>query len=380
MMRLLRCRDACMVLVWKFNRKHVPYLAIMVAVGATPWVWGAVFSHYDAEPEPVAEPDPVPPATPAAQPDPAPPVQQTVAWYAADTPIGWVFRDESVSGALWADTVMAGVSAGTVGASSTHTYTDPVSLRESFIPTQITVAATPTLLSLEEYEGFESGMLEMMESVYGMEVSKTDHGMVSVSGLPGTLTEYGVSSPEMTVRMRSAIALADGVLYSIGLAAEGGRYAAAVPLFERVVESFVIIPEGAPGRPPVWDDAGLLGMQACGGQAGCFTGVVSRVVDGDTIDVDGVRVRLALVDAAELGTADGAAAAAFAGSVCGVGSVATVDEDDGQQSGSHGRMVGEVWCGGRSLNGELVDAGHAGILTAYCQASEFSTRPWAACR
>src|SRR4051812_40762354 len=39
----------------------------------------------------------------------------------------------------------------------------------------------------------------------------------------------------------------------------------------------------------------------CLGTADCFTGVVTKVVDGDTLDVNDVRVRLALVNTAERG-------------------------------------------------------------------------------
>ncbi len=41
----------------------------------------------------------------------------------------------------------------------------------------------------------------------------------------------------------------------------------------------------------------------CLGKADCFTGVVTRVVDGDTVDVSDIRVRLALVNTAERGEA-----------------------------------------------------------------------------
>lgn len=65
----------------------------------------------------------------------------------------------------------------------------------------------------------------------------------------------------------------------------------------------------------------------------------------------------------------GPGTAAFAESICLEGSLATLNEDDGQQEGSYGRMVAEVWCSGRSLNGGLAAAGHGGVLTSYCPAS-----------
>jgi endonuclease YncB( thermonuclease family) len=37
----------------------------------------------------------------------------------------------------------------------------------------------------------------------------------------------------------------------------------------------------------------------CQGKADCFDGTVTEVVDGDTLDVNNVRIRLALIDAPE---------------------------------------------------------------------------------
>jgi endonuclease YncB( thermonuclease family) len=73
----------------------------------------------------------------------------------------------------------------------------------------------------------------------------------------------------------------------------------------------------------------------CLGKAGCFTGVVTRVVDEDTVDVNDIRVRLALVNTAEMGEARHTEAIEFAKSVCGVGAKALVDEDDGQPNGTY---------------------------------------------
>src|SRR5215204_707067 len=42
----------------------------------------------------------------------------------------------------------------------------------------------------------------------------------------------------------------------------------------------------------------------CQGQADCFTGIVTELVDGDTFDVNNVRVRLSLVNTPEREIAD----------------------------------------------------------------------------
>lgn len=115
----------------------------------------------------------------------------------------------------------------------------------------------------------------------------------------------------------------------------------------------------------------------CVGTAECFTGTVTKIVDGDTLDVGTTRIRLALVNAPERGEHGYSEATNFTKSHCPVGSAVLVDEDDGQRSGSYGRMVAKVFCGGRILNAELLDAGHAGMYTQYCNVSEFAGESWA---
>ena len=44
----------------------------------------------------------------------------------------------------------------------------------------------------------------------------------------------------------------------------------------------------------------LTQISECRGVAGCFTGKVTEIVDGDTIDVNNVRIRLSMVDAPEI--------------------------------------------------------------------------------
>lgn len=115
----------------------------------------------------------------------------------------------------------------------------------------------------------------------------------------------------------------------------------------------------------------------CVGTAECFTGTVTKVVDGDTLDVGNTRVRLALVNTPERGEAGYSEATAFTSLLCPVGSTVLVDEDDGQTSGSYGRMVAKVFCGGRILNAELLYGSYAEILKQYCSVSEFAGESWA---
>jgi endonuclease YncB( thermonuclease family) len=115
----------------------------------------------------------------------------------------------------------------------------------------------------------------------------------------------------------------------------------------------------------------------CKGTARCFIGPVTHIVDGDTLDVDGVRIRLTLVDAPESGQPGYPEAKGFTAATCPLGSQALVDEDDGQTGGSYGRIVAVVTCGGVNLNAALLASWNAVILTQFCSVSEFANEPWA---
>jgi len=115
----------------------------------------------------------------------------------------------------------------------------------------------------------------------------------------------------------------------------------------------------------------------CKGTSACFEGRVTKVVDGDTIDVNTVRVRLALVNTPERGDSGYAEATQFTATLCPLGSTVLVDEDDGQTQGSYDRMIARVFCGDKVLNAELLNAGLAVIDTRFCGVSEFSNEDWA---
>ncbi|MEM2760552.1 MAG: thermonuclease family protein [Nitrososphaerales archaeon] len=115
----------------------------------------------------------------------------------------------------------------------------------------------------------------------------------------------------------------------------------------------------------------------CKGAALCFEGIVTRIVDGDTVDVDGKRIRLALVNTPERGEPGYSEARNFTSALCPLGSTVLVDQDDKQMYDRYGRMVAVVYCDGTLLNAELLSAGHAIILTSFCNVSEFGTEAWA---
>ena len=111
------------------------------------------------------------------------------------------------------------------------------------------------------------------------------------------------------------------------------------------------------------------------------SGKVTRIIDGDTIDIDGIRIRLALVNTPERDQYGYEEALAFTRSSCPVGSTAVYDIDDGQKD-SYGRMIAKVWClpAGKSLNSMLIEHEHAEILSRFCSVSEFGDDDWAASR
>jgi hypothetical protein len=116
----------------------------------------------------------------------------------------------------------------------------------------------------------------------------------------------------------------------------------------------------------------------CQGQADCFTGTVTDIVDGDTLDVNNVRVRLSLVNTPERGDSGYSEAKGYTESTCPIGSKALVDEDDGQKEGSFDRLIGLVYCGNEKLllNERLLNEGHAKIFEDFCGTSEFSNEDW----
>lgn len=121
----------------------------------------------------------------------------------------------------------------------------------------------------------------------------------------------------------------------------------------------------------------------CKGASACFSGKITKVVDGDTVDVKGTRIRLSLVNTPERGQVNFTESKNLANRLCPVGSMALVDQDDGQKAGSFGRMIGEVYCkynpsnlNATSLNEQMFKSGYAEILTNFCTKSEFAHEQW----
>jgi len=116
---------------------------------------------------------------------------------------------------------------------------------------------------------------------------------------------------------------------------------------------------------------------SCLGDGLCISARVERVVDGDTIYVEGYKVRLSLTNTPEKNESGFSDATKFTEKLCPVGSVITIDQDDKQQYDKYGRLLGKVFCNDKNLNSELLYNGHANILSQYCSSSEFSSESWA---
>jgi micrococcal nuclease len=108
-----------------------------------------------------------------------------------------------------------------------------------------------------------------------------------------------------------------------------------------------------------------------------LVGNVTHVADGDTLDINGITIRLSLVNTPEREQPGYKEAKEFVKSLC-LGKKGELDVDDGQRRGDrYGREIGIVYCNGVNLNEKLMDNHLAKILTQYCDISEFSNEKWA---
>jgi len=115
------------------------------------------------------------------------------------------------------------------------------------------------------------------------------------------------------------------------------------------------------------------------GNARSFTGKVTGIINGDTIQVDGQSVRLALASTPEVNTPMGLAAKQYLLQICPIGSAVTVNEDDGQTEDSYDRIVALVKCNGVTLNAAVIEKGFGHLSFVNCDKSEFSDQAWSRC-
>ena len=116
----------------------------------------------------------------------------------------------------------------------------------------------------------------------------------------------------------------------------------------------------------------------CKGITLCYIGKVTKVVDGDTLYIDDLRIRLSLTNTPEKNQQGFSEAKNFTAELCKIGTIAKVDQDDKQPTDKYGRILGKVYCANNEvLNAELLHEGLAYILRQYCKVSEFATEDWA---
>ena len=111
-----------------------------------------------------------------------------------------------------------------------------------------------------------------------------------------------------------------------------------------------------------------------------FVGTVTKVIDGDTLDVktaDGetITIRLALIDAPEKEESGFDEARNFTTEQC-LDKNAEVDPDNNQGL-TYGRTVAVVYCEGVNVNEAILDNGFADIYQDFCDVSEFADSSWA---
>ena len=109
----------------------------------------------------------------------------------------------------------------------------------------------------------------------------------------------------------------------------------------------------------------------------CYQGTITKIIDGDTLEVDNITIRLALIDSPEYYQEGLKEAKEFTSSICPIGSTAMIDVDKGQITDNYNRIIAVVYCNNRNLNAELIINGHATIDEEFCNVSEFKNEDWA---
>ena len=111
-----------------------------------------------------------------------------------------------------------------------------------------------------------------------------------------------------------------------------------------------------------------------------FSGTVTKVTDGDTLDVttsegETITARLALIDAPETDEPGFDEARNFITEQC-LDKNAEVDPDNNQGL-TYGRIVAVVYCEGVNVNEAILDNGFADVYQDFCDVSEFADSNWA---
>lgn len=104
------------------------------------------------------------------------------------------------------------------------------------------------------------------------------------------------------------------------------------------------------------------------------SGYCYNVIDGDTIDVEGIgRIRLVGVNTPEIGQAGYGEAKNFVTSLC-LGKTVYLDIDNAKHHDKYGRTLAVVYSGDTNVNAELLKKEYAEIM--YIPPSEFNPHLW----
>lgn len=104
------------------------------------------------------------------------------------------------------------------------------------------------------------------------------------------------------------------------------------------------------------------------------SGYCPYVVDGDTIDVDGIgRIRFVGVNTPERGQPGYQEAKEFVSSLC-LGKTVGLDIDDAKHYDKYGRVLAVVYSGDINVNAELLKRGYGEVM--YIPPSEFNPYSW----
>lgn len=121
----------------------------------------------------------------------------------------------------------------------------------------------------------------------------------------------------------------------------------------------------------ITDNTSLNGIKSTKYEA---SGLCYHVVDGDTIDVEGVgRIRLVGVNTPEKGQSGYQSATDFVKSMC-LGKTVGLDIDDAKHYDKYDRTLAVVYVDGFNLNQELLKRGYAEVM--YIPPSEFNPYSW----
>ena len=112
-------------------------------------------------------------------------------------------------------------------------------------------------------------------------------------------------------------------------------------------------------------------------------GKITKIVDGDTVDIDAIRYRLSLIDTPERGEDGFMKATNALTELCPEGSTIYYDDDSIQGFDKYGRHLGVIWCEGNDYSttaGEyLYDNGYLKkFYTAFCTTTEAASKDWVA--